>query len=101
MVKMAKKVEIYSTPTCNYCHIAKDFFNKNNIKYIDYNVGEDDIKKEEMIEKSGQMKVPVIVIDKKVFVGFDQKDVSKELGLNKVKVKKIIKKVKKVKKVKK
>ena len=75
-----KKVEIYSTATCHFCHLAKEFFTTNNIPFIDYNVGTDTVKRTEMIEKSGQMGVPVIVIDgKDVVVGFDQATLSKLL----------------------
>jgi glutaredoxin-like YruB-family protein len=69
-----KKVEIYSTPVCTYCNMAKDFFKKNQIAYTEYNVAADADKKKEMIEKSGQFGVPVIVVDSEnVVVGFEEK----------------------------
>lgn len=67
-----KKVVIYSTPTCHYCHLAKDFFAANGIDYTDYNVAEDAEKRQELIEKSGQMGVPVIYIDDEMVLGFDE-----------------------------
>ena len=68
-----KKVEIYSTASCHFCHLAKEFFTSNNIPFVDYNVGADTEKRKEMIGKSGQMGVPVIVVDgKDVVVGFDK-----------------------------
>ena len=70
-----KNVIIYSTPTCVYCKAAKDFFKANNIAYTEYNVAADLKKREEMIEKSGQMGVPVITIDNDVVVGFDEETV--------------------------
>ena len=73
-----KKVEIYSTPVCKYCSLAKDFFKKNNIAYTEYNVAVDQAKKGEMIEKSGQLGVPVIDVGGDIVVGFDEK-VLKEL----------------------
>lgn len=77
---MKKKVEIYSTATCHFCHLAKEFFTVNKIPFTDYNVGADTAKRAEMIEKSGQMGVPVIVIDnKEVIVGFDKDALSKLL----------------------
>jgi len=76
-----KKVEIYSTPTCTYCNMAKEFFKKNNIAYTEYNVAADATKRAEMVEKSGQMGVPVIEIDNQVVVGYDQKLISGLLGL--------------------
>lgn len=70
----AKKVDvtIYSTPTCHFCHAAKDFFTENGVAYKEYNVASDLEKRKEMIEKSGQMGVPVIAVDGKYVVGFDE-----------------------------
>ncbi len=69
-----KKIEIYSTPVCTYCAMAKEFFKKNKIAYTEYDVATDTAKKEEMIEKSGQFGVPVIVVDNEnIVVGFDEK----------------------------
>lgn len=73
-----KKVEIYSTPTCHYCKMAKEFFKENNIDFNDYNVAENMEKRQEMIEKTGQMGVPVISVGEQVIVGFDE-DKIKEL----------------------
>ena len=67
-----KNVTIYSTPTCHFCHMAKDFFTANSIVYTEYNVASDLEKRKEMIEKSGQMGVPVIIIDGELTVGFDK-----------------------------
>ena len=66
------KVEIYSTPTCTFCHYAKDFFNDNGVKFTEYNVATDLEKRQDMVQKSGQMGVPVIDIDGKITVGFDE-----------------------------
>ena len=65
-------VTIYSTPTCHFCHAAKDFFTANGVAFTDYNVGSDLEKRKEMIEKSGQMGVPVITVGKDLIVGFDE-----------------------------
>ena len=67
-----KKVVIYSTPTCPYCKRAKDYFTQKGIAYTDYNVAEDREKAKEMIQKSKQMGVPVIIVDGEVLVGFNQ-----------------------------
>ncbi len=72
------KVIVYSTPTCRYCVMAKDWFNKNGVTYEDKNVGIDHASATEMITKSGQMGVPVIDIDGNILVGF-QPDVFKQL----------------------
>jgi len=67
-----KQVTIYSTPTCHFCHAAKDFFTANNVKFTDYNVATDLEKRKEMIQKSGQMGVPVIYVGEQLVVGFDE-----------------------------
>ena len=76
-----KTVKIYSTPSCTYCHMAKDFFKEKGVTFEDYNVGTDLDKRKEMIDKSGQMGVPVILIGDKVIVGFDKGTIAKELGI--------------------
>jgi glutaredoxin-like YruB-family protein len=75
-----KTIKIYSTPTCHFCHLAKDFFDAKGVKYEDYNVMVDLDKRKEMVEKSGQMGVPVIEIDGQIVVGFDQEQVVKLLS---------------------
>ncbi len=64
------KVIVYSTPTCPYCVYAKDFFKENNVPFEDIDVSKDRTKAQEMINKSGQMGVPVIDIDGNILVGF-------------------------------
>ncbi|MCE9644014.1 NrdH-redoxin [Candidatus Parcubacteria bacterium] len=76
-----KKVTIYSTPTCTYCSMAKEFFKNHNIPYTEYNVKDDLVKRKEMIDRSQQMGVPVIDIDGKITVGFDEAELSAALGL--------------------
>ena len=68
-----KQVAIYSTPTCTYCKAAKMFFVENQIPFEEYDVSTDLARRQEMIEKSGQMGVPVITIDDHVVVGFDDR----------------------------
>ncbi|MFP4022610.1 MAG: glutaredoxin family protein [Candidatus Paceibacterota bacterium] len=74
-----KEVIIYSTPTCVYCDMAKDFFKERGIEYKDYDVSEDAEKRQEMIEKSGQMGVPVIFIGNEMIIGFDKDKVAEVL----------------------
>lgn len=74
-------VEIYSTPTCHFCHLAKDFFRENGVAYTEYNVATDLEKRKEMVEKSGQMGVPVIVIGSDTLVGFNEPLIADKLGL--------------------
>ncbi|MEK7600919.1 MAG: glutaredoxin domain-containing protein [Patescibacteria group bacterium] len=74
-------VTIYSTPTCHFCHAAKDFFTANGVKFSDYNVGSDLEKRKEMIEKSGQMGVPVITVGDQLVVGFDEEKLRELLAV--------------------
>lgn len=76
-----KDVVIYSTPTCHFCHAAKDFFTENNVAYKDIDLGSNPDKIGEMVEKSGQRGVPVILIDGEVVVGFDEEMLREKLGL--------------------
>ena len=71
-------VTIYSTPTCHFCHLAKDFFTAHNVAFTDYNVASDLERRQEMVQKSGQMGVPVINVGEELIVGFDE-DRIKEL----------------------
>jgi len=76
-----KKVSIYSTPTCTYCNMTKQFFRDNNVQYEEFNVATDAAKRQEMIEKSGQMGVPVVIIDNDLIVGFDKNRLTKLLDI--------------------
>jgi glutaredoxin 3 len=76
-----KNVLIYSTPTCHFCHMAKEYFTANNVAFTDYNVAADIDKRKEMIDKSGQMGVPVIQIENDLIVGFNKPVITKLLGL--------------------
>ncbi len=78
---MDKTVTIYTTPTCHFCQMSKEFFKANNVQYTEYNVAADMEKRQEMIEKSGQMGVPVIFIGDEMIIGFDKKKFESELGL--------------------
>jgi glutaredoxin-like YruB-family protein len=75
------KVTIYSTPTCTYCVLAKEFFTKNGISYEEFDVAADNAKLQEMVEMSGQMGVPVINIDDQIIVGFNEDKVKEMLGM--------------------
>lgn len=78
---MDKTVTIYSTPACHFCHAAKDFFTDNNVEFTDVDVAVDAEKRQEMIDMTGQMGVPVIRIGDDVVVGFDEAKVKELLGM--------------------
>ena len=78
---MTHQVAIYTTPSCAYCKMAKEFFTKNNIAYSEYDVARDIQKRQEMLDKSHQFGVPVIEIDGKIVIGFDKPKITQLLGL--------------------
>lgn len=76
------KVTVYSTPTCPWCHKTREFLKEHKIPFQDVDVAADHKAAQQMIEKSGQMGVPVIDIDGKIIVGFDANAIKKALKLN-------------------
>lgn len=70
-----KNITIYSTPTCHYCVLAKEFFDANKVKYTAFDVASDLEKRKEMVHKSGQMGVPVIDIEGEIIVGFNEEKI--------------------------
>ncbi|RMD50899.1 NrdH-redoxin [Candidatus Parcubacteria bacterium] len=75
------KVIVYSTPTCPFCKMAKEFLTENNVEFEDVDVSADQERAREMVEKSQQMGVPVIDIDGQIVIGFDQSKLKELLGL--------------------
>lgn len=75
------KVKIYTTPACPYCVMAKDFLKEKKIEFEEVDVTKDQKALNEMIEKTGQVGVPVIEFDDKVIVGFNRKELKKALKL--------------------
>ena len=75
------KVTIYTTSTCHFCHMAKDYFKENNIAYDEFDVGADQAKRKEMMDATKQLGVPVIRIDDSFIVGFNKPKVAELLGL--------------------
>jgi glutaredoxin-like YruB-family protein len=73
------KISIYSTPSCPWCVLAKNYFKSQKIEFEDINVAIDPLKASEMVKLSGQMGVPVIKIDDEILVGFDQAKIEKVL----------------------
>lgn len=75
-----KSIKIYSTPTCVYCKMAKEYFKSKNIVYTEVNVAENETELNEMVQKSGQMGVPVIDIGGTIMVGFNKPEIEKALA---------------------
>jgi len=78
---MDKTVKIYSTSTCPYCIRTKQFLRDNNIVFEDIDVSNNQLAAEEMVQKSGQMGVPVLDIDGEIIIGFDKERIKTVLGL--------------------
>ncbi len=76
-----RSVTIYTTPTCIWCARTKEFFKQNNVSYKEMNVAGDTKAAREMIQKSGQMGVPVIDVGGEIVVGFDESKLRKLLGI--------------------
>ncbi len=75
------KVRVYSTQACPWCMKAKNFLKEHNVKFEDIDVSRDHDAAREMIEKSGQTGVPVIMIDSEIIVGFDMERIAKLLKI--------------------
>lgn len=76
-----KTVTTYSLPTCHTCYETKTFFTKNNISFTDYDVSAYEARKNDMIEKSGQMSVSVIFVEGEMVLGFDRSKLEKLLDI--------------------
>lgn len=77
---MAKTI-VYSTDTCPWCTVAKDFLKENNVEFEVKNVAEDEVAKDELMQKTGQLSVPVLDIDGTIIVGFDKEAITQALSL--------------------
>lgn len=74
-------VRVFSTSTCPYCVTLKEFLKEHNIEFEDIDVSEDEKARDEMVEKSGQMGVPVVEIDGEIVVGFDKEKIKQLLKI--------------------
>jgi len=73
-------IKVYSTPTCGYCKLLKEYLNEKKQEFQDYDVSVDEVKRNEMVQMTGQMGVPVIDVNGKVMVGFDKSTLDKLLA---------------------
>ncbi len=76
-----QNVTVYSTPSCHFCHMAKDYFNEKKVPFTDFDVATDMEKRKEMVAKSGQIGVPVIIIGDEIVIGFNRPVIDKLLVL--------------------
>lgn len=75
------KITIYSTPTCPYCKLTKEFLTEKGIAFSDIDVSADPAAANEMVKKSGQMGVPVIDIDGQIIVGWNKSALEDAIGM--------------------
>jgi len=75
------KIKVYSTPVCPYCYTLKEFLKEKGFEFEDIDVSADEKARDEMIEKSNQMGVPVIEIDGQIIVGFSREKIVKALNI--------------------
>jgi glutaredoxin-like YruB-family protein len=80
--KLARRVVVYSTPTCSWCNTLKAYLRQNNISFTDIDVSRDQKAADELVKRSGQMGVPQTDINGEIIVGFDKPRISRLLGLN-------------------
>jgi glutaredoxin-like YruB-family protein len=80
--KAAKRVTVYSTPTCSWCNTLKTWLQKNNIRYTDIDVSADQRAADELVRRSGQQGVPQTDINGQIVVGFNQPKLKELLGIN-------------------
>jgi glutaredoxin-like YruB-family protein len=71
------KVKIYTTPTCPYCRMTKEYLNAKGVKYENVDVSASKENAQEMIDRSNQMGVPVIDVGGKLIIGFDKAELDK------------------------
>jgi len=84
MTKIQKKqprVIVFSTPTCSYCNMAKQYFRQHRIRFKDVDVSRDQAAARDLIRRSGQMGVPVIDIGGRIVVGFDKPKINQMLDI--------------------
>ncbi len=78
---MAQSIKLYTTPSCVFCKMTKEFFAANKVAYQEFDVASDVQAREEMISKSGQFGVPVTDIDGQLVIGFDKARLTELLGI--------------------
>jgi glutaredoxin 3 len=73
-------INVYSTQTCHYCTLVKNYLREKNVRFNEYDVGRDQRRADEMVRKSGQMGVPVVDINGRIIVGFNKPEIDRALA---------------------
>ena len=79
--KKQKRVIVFSTPTCSYCNMAKQYFRRNKVRFRDVDISKDPAAARDLVRRTGQMGVPVIDIGGKMIVGFDKPKINDMLNI--------------------
>lgn len=79
---MQPKIKVYTTPTCPFCHMVKDYLAANGFEFEEVDVSQDINAAREMVMKSGQMGVPVLDIDGQIIIGFDKEKIDEILKIS-------------------
>ncbi len=69
------KVLVYSTPECPYCKMVKDYLIENHIDFEEVDISSDKQKLNRMVQRSGQMGIPVIDFGDKIIIGYETKEI--------------------------
>jgi thioredoxin 1 len=78
---VSNKVTVFSTPTCPYCHMVKNYLKEKEVEFEDFDVSADQEKAEQMVARSGQMGVPQLWIGDQVVMGFNVPQINMILGI--------------------
>jgi glutaredoxin 3 len=81
MIQPQPKVIIFTTPTCSFCRAAKAYFNEKRVRFTEVDVSRDQRAAQDMMRRTGQMGVPVILINNRPIVGFDKPKINQLLGI--------------------
>lgn len=73
------RVTVYSTQSCPYCTLVKNYLKERKVPFSEYDVGRDQRRAEEMVRKSGQMGVPVVDVDGRIILGFNRPEIDRAL----------------------
>jgi glutaredoxin 3 len=80
MVKNQPNVTIYSATWCAFCHAAKNYLDSKGVKYTDKDIEQDPANAKAVVDKSGQMGIPVLDINGQIIVGFDRPKIDAALA---------------------
>jgi glutaredoxin 3 len=76
-----KKIKIYSTPTCSFCKVLKNYLSSHEIEFKEIDISNNKTQQKEVLKKAGQLTVPIVEIGKDIIIGFDKEKIDKILNL--------------------